>query len=205
MQRESTESSARAGAPGFEASPSRAVVWAIVIAGVLLVTTVMPAEYGIDWTGAGRLLGLTPMGQRKVATAKAAASPEANMQAAAMMPALANRYAASSKRSLRTDLVEVTLPPNGEVEYKTVLAEGEGIVYEWDAGGADVKFDFHGEPSAGPPGAFLSFDKASAPKGAGTLTAPFAGTHGWYWKNPAAVTIIIKLKVSGFHSELKRM
>ena len=205
MQRESTESIAGAGAPGFDASPTRAVVWAIVIAGLLLVTTVMPAEYGIDWTGAGRLLGLTPMGRQKAAAARVAASPETNMQAAAMLPALPNRYAASSKRSLRTDSVEVTLPPNAEVEYKTVLAEGEGIVYEWDGGGAEVKFDFHGEPSAGPQGAFLSFAKGTAAKGAGTLTAPFAGTHGWYWKNPTAGTIVITLKASGFHSELKRM
>lgn len=188
----------------FEASPGKAALWALAIAGVLLVTIVMPAEYGIDWTGAGRVLDLTSMGRQKAAAAKAAALP-----AVAMQPpgtgASPVQYAAVSARPLRSDSIEVTLPPQGEVEYKAVLAEGDAIVYEWDAAGAVVKFDFHGEPAAGPSGAFLSFEKGSAARGAGTLKAPFAGTHGWYWQNPGPATVVIKLKAAGFHSEFKKM
>lgn len=190
---------------GFNASPGKAAIWAMVIAAALLVTVVMPAEYGIDWTGAGRLLGLTRMGEQKVAAEKAVALPPPAVRAAPKGTAPPARYSAASTRPLRVDSIVVTLPPKGEVEYKTVLGEGESIVYEWDAGAAAVNFDFHGEPAAGPQGAFLSFDKGSATKGAGTLTAPFAGTHGWYWQNPSAATVVIKLKASGFHSELKRM
>lgn len=43
----------------------RSTVLAFVIAMALLVTVVMPAEYGIDPTGAGRVLGLTQMGEIK--------------------------------------------------------------------------------------------------------------------------------------------
>lgn len=84
-------------------------------------------------------------------------------------------------------------------------AEGFRGVYEWDAGGASLTFEFHGEPAAGPQGAFLSFEKGSAAKGAGTLKAPFAGTHGWYWRNPTAATVVVRLKVSGFHTDMKRI
>ncbi len=190
---------------GFNASPGKAAMWAMVIAAALLVTVVMPAEYGIDWTGTGRLLGLTKMGEQKVAAEKAVELPAPAVPTAAKGTAAPARYAAASTRPLRVDSIVVTLPPKGEVEYKTVLGEGESLVYEWDAGAAAVNFDFHGEPAAGPQGAFLSFDKGTGAKGAGTLTAPFAGTHGWYWQNPTAATVVIKLKASGFHSELKRM
>ena len=38
---------------------NRATLIAATIAAVLLVTVVLPAEYGVDRTGVGRLLGLT--------------------------------------------------------------------------------------------------------------------------------------------------
>lgn len=191
--------------PGYEASPGKAALWALAIAGLLLVTVVMPAEYGIDWTGAGRVLGLTPMGEQKVAASKGAALPAVQSQPSGTGPSPPAQYAVASAGPLRADSVEVTLAPKGEIEYKAVLAEGDSIVYDWDAGGAMVTFDFHGEPADGPKGAFLSFQKGRAAKGAGTLKAPFAGTHGWYWQNPGPAAVVIKLKTSGFHSDLKKM
>ena len=38
---------------------------ALAVAGALLVTCVLPAEYGIDPTGIGKTLGLTKMGEIK--------------------------------------------------------------------------------------------------------------------------------------------
>lgn len=43
----------------------RSTVIALATAALLLVTVVMPAEYGLDPTGAGRILGLTQMGEIK--------------------------------------------------------------------------------------------------------------------------------------------
>ncbi|ODT04488.1 MAG: hypothetical protein ABS52_04320 [Gemmatimonadetes bacterium SCN 70-22] len=47
------------------------------MAGALLLTAVLPAEYGIDPTGAGRVLGLTQMGEIKVRLAREAAEDAA--------------------------------------------------------------------------------------------------------------------------------
>lgn len=47
----------------------RSTALALVAAGAILVTVVLPAEYGIDPTGAGRALGLTEMGEIKMALA----------------------------------------------------------------------------------------------------------------------------------------
>jgi hypothetical protein len=45
----------------------KSTVIALVVALVLLVTVVIPAEYGIDPTGASRVLGLVEMGEIKSA------------------------------------------------------------------------------------------------------------------------------------------
>lgn len=62
------------------ASPGRllrSTMIALAVAGLLLVTVVLPAEYGIDPTGVGRVLGLTRMGEIKTRLAKEAAADAA--------------------------------------------------------------------------------------------------------------------------------
>lgn len=59
----------------------RSTLLAAVAATVLLVTVVLPAEYAIDPTGAGRLLGLTDMGEIKQQLAEEAELDRANAEA----------------------------------------------------------------------------------------------------------------------------
>lgn len=183
-------------------SPLRATVIAVFAAAAILVTIVLPAEYGIDWTGVGSLTGLTAMGRDKVAAAKAA---EKDMASPVPAKAATEAVAASSTRALRSDSIEIPIGPGVGLEYKAVLAEGEPMVFEWDAGGAELRFDFHGEPEKGPEGMFLTFKKGVAARDAGSLRAPFGGTHGWYWKNAGTTPVVVKLRVSGFYSELKKV
>ena len=191
---------------GPGSNPARATPFSIAIAAVLLVTTVLPAEYGIDWSGAGRVLGLTAMGEKKMAAAKAVGGANAaNLAApAAGNAAQADQYSTISSLPLRHDEIEVKLAPKGQIEYKALLAEGEFMVFNWDAGGTELKFDFHGDPATVPTGAFLTFHKGSASRAGGSLKAPFTGTHGWYWKNESDRNVAIKLRVSGFYSAIKR-
>ena len=60
---------------------ARSTAIAAAVAALLLITVVMPAEYGVDPTGVGRLLGLTEMGQIKMQLAKEAAADEAATRA----------------------------------------------------------------------------------------------------------------------------
>lgn len=65
----------------------KSTVMAALVAGVLLVTVVMPSEYGIDPTGVGKILGLTEMGEVKVSLAEeAAADAEAHAPKVEVMP-----------------------------------------------------------------------------------------------------------------------
>ena len=53
-------------------------ILAAATAGALLITVVMPAEYGIDPTGIGNIIGLKKMGEIRVSLAKEEAADQAN-------------------------------------------------------------------------------------------------------------------------------
>ena len=55
----------------------RSTVVALAVAGAILMTVVLPAEYGVDPTGVGRVLGLTQMGEIKSRLATEAAADSA--------------------------------------------------------------------------------------------------------------------------------
>jgi hypothetical protein len=162
----------------------KATAIALAVALVLLVTVVLPAEYGIDPLGTGARLGLSALSQTVVPTlAPAAGGPIATQQ----LP-------------YKVDAIEFTLIPGGAVEYKYQLNTGAGMLYQWTSS-APVEVDFHTEPEGKPPEASDSFEQnPAATAGRGTYRAPYAGIHGWYWKNDTDKEVTIKLQTAGFYS-----
>jgi hypothetical protein len=152
-----------------------ATAGAAVAAAIILVTAVLPAEYGIDPLGTGRLLGLTDL-------------------AGASAGAIARQEVA-----YKTNTATFELGPYEFVEFKYTLAQGASMVYSWTAT-APVIYDFHSEPEGAPAGYAESFDKAQAPAANGTYTAPFSGIHGWFWENPGAKLVTITLTTAGFYT-----
>ena len=97
--------------PPSAGSLMRSTVIALVVAAVLLVTCVLPAEYGKDPTGIGRMLGLTQMGEVKMAIAEeaaanAAAQAAADSAAAAAEAAPASDTAAASPADASSSAVD---------------------------------------------------------------------------------------------------
>ena len=89
----------------------RSTMFALVGAGALLVTVVLPSEYGIDPTGAGRILGLTEMGEIKMQLADEAAADlasEPQFDDIPLAEAASNPAVALANRS---DRKEITLEP----------------------------------------------------------------------------------------------
>jgi hypothetical protein len=176
----------------------KATVIAAAVAAVLLVTTVMPAEYGIDPTGIGAKLGLTTLASIDAEDAKAAAAFGANVKQTFAAQALTPVVAAASPRS---ESMTVTLEPGKGVELKMLLDTGQGVVYRWSAD-ADVAVDMHGErPSVKGPWTSYAIEAAQR-SAAGTFIAPFDGTHGWYWENRGAAPVTVTVDVSGFQDAL---
>ena len=90
----------------------KSTILAAATAAVLLVTVVMPAEYGIDPTGIGKVIGLTSMGKIKMELAAASAvqkpATEVLEQAAppssALLAAVQPRVLPNGLRCLRVHL-----------------------------------------------------------------------------------------------------
>ncbi len=215
--------------PPADALPSsarlfRATLIALTVAGVLLVTVVMPAEYGVDVTGAGRLLGLTEMGEikqqlaREAATAEAAeraaaqvasadtpaAAPQSPVEQAGGTPAAADAASTNTLAVARADTVSVALAPNEGKEVKLVMRKGQAAMFSWRAEGGAVNFDLHGD-STGVPSSYIGYGKGTRVEAdSGTLVAAMDGGHGWFWRNRSSRTVVVRLIVSGEYAEIKR-
>jgi hypothetical protein len=121
-------------------------------------------------------------------------------QAGQSFDAQAVRPSASAPRA---ETVTVTLAPGKGAEVQAELDAGQGIVFSWTASG-DVAVDLHGE-RAGSQSEYTSYDiEASQRQGAGTFVAPFAGTHGWFWKNRSQQPVTVTVTITGFQKRLVR-
>ena len=102
----------------------------------------------------------------------------------------------------REDLIIITIPARGDKEYKFHIEKGATLEYAWETNGSKLFFDFHGEPKGDTTGYFKSYRKNTDSQASGSLTAPFEGTHGWYWKNNSHLPVTIVLKSKGAYRRL---
>src|SRR5579862_3021535 len=118
---------------------AKAASIAFGVAMLLLFTTVLPAEYGLDPLKTGSVLGLTGIakaGEIKGRTVVTAVSGQASV------------YTPQS-RIYKVDSEDFSLMPNEGVEMKYHMQKGAGMVYAWKANGK-LAFEFHGEPDQKP-------------------------------------------------------
>lgn len=92
------------------------------------------------------------------------------------------------------DSISIIVPAGKSLEYKFYILENVEFTYSWKTNKGDLYFDFHGDPKAG--GQFKSYKKSTEKESIGSLTAPFEGSHGWYWKNknPHDVEVLLNTK-----------
>lgn len=99
--------------------------------------------------------------------------------------------------------IEITIPAGKGLEYKLLLRKGAQMHYQWSAP-KPLSYDFHGEATGAQGDDFTSFKKARSSKDSGSLTAPFAGTIGWWWKNNGMAPVTLTLRVKGSYELPKR-
>ncbi len=194
----------------------RSTILAGVSAVVLLVAIVLPAEYGIDPTGVGRVLRMTEMGDIKQqlaaeAAADAAAAPSQTSETTAGMasanaaqptaPAAVAAVAAAPKIEWR-DEMPVTLTPGEGTEIKLKMVQGAKAQYSWVVEGGEVNFDTHGDA----PGKSISYEKGrGVAADEGILEAAFTGNHGWYWRNRGQANVKVILRTRGDYTDIKKV
>ncbi|MEX2327238.1 MAG: hypothetical protein WD558_05880 [Pseudomonadales bacterium] len=152
----------------------KATITAVLMASLILVTVVLPAEYGIDPLGTGEYFGLAGL--------SGTASPAVTEQTG----------------PLSNDKITFVLGSYESVEYKYETERGASLVYDWRAT-APVTYDFHGEPVEGPAGFAESYTAGKAALGQGSFEAPFTGIHGWFFENRSFADVTVTLRTSGFY------
>lgn len=168
-----------------------AVAAAVAGAGILLITIVLPAEYGIDPLGTGEALGLSAL--------RPSAEPVAPPASELLAPATTIGPIRLYSSEFRVDAREFELGPYEYVEYKYHLAQGASMLFSW-AASAGVLHDFHGDRDGAPADAAESYDTEPRQLADGEFTAPFSGIHGWYWENPGDDTIRVRVTTAGFYT-----
>jgi len=208
----------------------RSTVIAAVSAVILLLTVVLPAEYAIDPTGIGRVLGLTEMGAIKArlaqeaaedAAAKGAAEAASATAAATVVPTDAAPAAApvspptgaapppepapqssAAPAPVWRDERAFTLAPGQGTEIKLRMNQGDRALYAWRVEGGVVNYDTHGDA----PGRSISYVKGrGVAQDEGELVAAFNGQHGWFWRNRGAADVTVVLRTGGAYSRLERV
>jgi hypothetical protein len=158
---------------------------ALAVAGLVLLTVVLPAEYQLDPLGTGRLLGLDALS------------------------AGAGKMTVGGE-GFNTGQFEIKLQSGEEQEHKALMEKDSVITYNWEVRGGKsnaVIFDFHGEPTEGnfPKGYFKSYVEGEGSMSKGTFVAPFTGRHGWYWQNVGGEPVTIVVKLAGRYARFDRV
>ena len=168
-------------------------VGAGVLATALTLLVVLPAEFGRDPTGFGRMTGLDKLAPQLDQVVAMAGGPSSPVH--------------FQDTPYRSDVVEIPLVPKGDesgfsqLEYKVRMKTGQALVYTWTVGGAgegEFYSDLHAETD-GPEVKVIEFKQETALAANGSLVAPVEGVHGWYWRNDSANKVVVRLKLSGFY------
>jgi len=106
---------------------------------------------------------------------------------------------AIDEKNILQDTITVDIPARGEIEYKVMLTKDVVLQYAWKTTGAELFFDFHGDPKGDTTGYFKSYGTGTKSQASGSLIAPFEGKHGWYWKNNSNQPVQVTLDVKGVY------
>ncbi len=208
------------------ATPSRSSLLkgglvALVVAVVVTVLFVLPAEYGVDPTGVGAKLGLLDLGETAEALEEETGS-RGSVVIEGTWPGipeefdfyepdiLGDPYSRTQGSKFRSDTLTIELDVGEQTEYKAIMKQGDALVYHWRLNnGTTVYTDFHADPgenAAGYPDQYyIRYAESETPEHSGSLVAPFDGNHGWYWLNIEEEPITITLEVHGYYERIEEL
>ena len=188
----------------------KSLLIALIIGAVVLVTAVLPAEYGMDPLGTGKLFGFSKLYQGNNQKENNETSNSLNFKKIKMeklgspqstaKPSEANNPPPEVQYPEREDTIEVIVPSEKGVEYKFKSLKYGSTKYEWSTDKGIVYIDFHGEVKQDNPPKnvfYESYTLAYSNNMAGTLTAPFEGKHGWYFRNETNEPIFVTIRLNG--------
>ncbi len=198
--------------PSLDELPSsaqliRSTAIAAVSAVAVLVTVVLPAEYNIDPTGIGGVIGLTEMGEIKTQLAEEAEADRLleleGQEESSLMNDIFGLFVGAThaqEAEIWRDETTFTLAPGDSAEWKLVMEEGQTVEYRMLVDGGRVNFDLHGHGG----GNSVTYEKGRGSTGdEGEIIAAFDGEHRWFWRNRDGSDVTVTVQVRGEYAEFK--
>lgn len=177
---------------------------AACVAILILITAVLPAEYGIDPTGIGQLIGLKEMGEIKMSL-KDEIQKIASDENTINEPILEVKNEDQPDEAIsaeKEDYLTFILKPGETTEIKLKMMEGALVNYEWKVDKGHVNFNTHGDS---PTIDYFGYGKGQKVQSdSGNLVAEFDGNHGWFWRNRSDMETQISLRISGDYQSYKQ-
>ncbi|HEO1806317.1 MULTISPECIES: transmembrane anchor protein [unclassified Acinetobacter] len=187
---------------------------AAISAVVVLVTCVMPAEYAIDPTGMGKVLGLTKMGEIKQSLAEESENGINSQQVVnnsdSVVSEISTEVATENDQmampAINKESISIELKPGQATEVKLTMPQSASVNFDWKAVGGGLNYDTHGDPVNAPKGFYHGYGKGkNETTQQGVLKAAFDGKHGWFWRNRTENPVTVTLLVEGQFSEMKKV
>lgn len=195
----------------------KAIALSLVIGAIILVGAVLPAEYGIDPTGAGKVLGFSKLyipedTETSSNTFEGAVSntyfpliklEKAGSDSSVERPIEADNPPPAEQFEQKEDSVQVIVPAGKGVEFKINMLKYGTMKYEWTTTNREMLyFDFHGEVKQETEVKdvyFESYTMANSNNMVGTFLAPYEGKHGWFFRNNSNTDVVVNLRLKGHY------
>ena len=179
-------------APTIATPPSRKKLLigsavAVGVAAVALVVFILPAEYGIDPTGAGEALGVTKLSEPGLSEEQIRGNRRTGVLTLSEQPLEIENPA---------DRWQITLGPYEAIELKYTLDQGGAMQFSWQGTGT-LYYDMHSHPFEGGDALTETYSLGNSPRMQGRYVAAFSGLHGWYWQNRSMNDVTVTVEAAG--------
>lgn len=178
----------------------KSTILAICVAAIILVSTVLPAEFGIDPSGVGEFLGLKKMGEIKAALSDEVVNDNSNgnLDMGSVKKLNEKKEPIQSNYLSQKGEITISLKPNEGKELKVYLKKGDQVKYSWKTDGEVINFSAHTDSDY-----HHTYSEGSKDMDEGNLKAVYDGRHGWWWRNRTDQIVKINLQVEGNYSDFR--
>ena len=182
----------------------KSTIIAIIMIVILFVMVILPAEYGTDPTGVGKILGLKEMGDIKMSLLEESQN-ESLQESEPFSIDTDSVEAEKISDTINEDVVEITIEPGKAIEIKLEMKIGDVVQYEWRTIKGGLNYNLHGDGYKGSKKSINYKKGRMVPSDSGELKAEFDGYHGWFWRNREKFSVPVILQTSGDYIRIKQM
>ncbi|MED5256379.1 MAG: transmembrane anchor protein [Candidatus Neomarinimicrobiota bacterium] len=182
----------------------KSTIIAIIMIVILFVMVILPAEYGTDPTGVGKILGLKEMGDIKMSLLEESQN-ESLQESEPFSIDTDSVEAEKISDTINEDVVEITIEPGKAIEIKLEMKIGDVVQYEWRTIKGGLNYNLHGDGYKGSKKSINYKKGRMVSSDSGELKAEFDGYHGWFWRNREKFSVTVILQTSGDYIRIKQM